>query len=153
MAVGAGGVGRLRTPEERATASIPGAVLVTPEVRERISALPKDTMIVLHCHHGGRSQAAAEQLAAIGFTNVWNVQGGIDAWSQHVDPGVPGVWHGDKDKAVPVDYSRAMVKAIKDAGGTRIQYKELPGVGHNAWTPAYKDAEGVVPWMFSLSRE
>jgi monothiol glutaredoxin len=46
-------------------------------------------MLVFHCHHGGRSQRAAEHFAALGFTNVWNVAGGIDAWSQEVDPSVP----------------------------------------------------------------
>jgi predicted peptidase len=58
------------------------------------------------------------------------------------------VWHGDADTAVKVDHSRAMVQAIKDLGGTKIQYTELPGVGHNSWTPAYQRPDGVVPWMF-----
>jgi monothiol glutaredoxin len=79
----------VRTPEERATASIPGAVLLTEDVARRLEAVPRETMLVFHCHHGGRSQAAAEHFAALGFTNVWNVTGGIDAWSQEVDPEVP----------------------------------------------------------------
>jgi monothiol glutaredoxin len=79
----------VRTPEERATASIPGSVLLSEDVARRLEALPPETMLVFHCHHGGRSQAAAEHFAALGFTNVWNVSGGIDAWSQQVDPSVP----------------------------------------------------------------
>jgi monothiol glutaredoxin len=46
-------------------------------------------MLVLHCHHGGRSQAAAEHFRSRGFTNVHNLVGGIDAWSTDVDPSVP----------------------------------------------------------------
>jgi monothiol glutaredoxin len=36
-----------------------------------------------------RSRAAAEQLLFEGFTNVYNLEGGIDAWSSEVDPSVP----------------------------------------------------------------
>jgi len=78
----------VRTPEERATASIPGTRLMTPEEADRIAGLPRDTPLIFHCHHGGRSQAAAEHFAAMGFSEVYNVAGGIDAWSREVDPGV-----------------------------------------------------------------
>ena len=79
----------VRTPEERATASIPGSLLVTDDQVRRLESLPKDRMLVFHCHHGGRSQSAAEHFAALGFTNVHNVVGGIDAWSLEIDPEVP----------------------------------------------------------------
>jgi len=79
----------VRTPEERAKASIPGTRLMTEEEAARISALPKDTPLAFHCHHGGRSQAAAEHFASLGFTNVSNVVGGIDAWSLEIDPEIP----------------------------------------------------------------
>ena len=79
----------IRTPEERAIAAIPGAVLMNEEEAARIEALPRDTILVLHCHHGGRSQQAAEQFIALGFTQVFNVVGGIDAWCQEIDPDSP----------------------------------------------------------------
>jgi rhodanese-related sulfurtransferase len=41
------------------------------------------------CHHGMRSLQVANYLAQGGFTEVVNLQGGIDAWSQQVDPSVP----------------------------------------------------------------
>ena len=41
------------------------------------------------CHHGMRSQQVASYLAQNGFSSVVNLQGGIDAWSAEVDPGVP----------------------------------------------------------------
>ncbi|KRG42308.1 glutaredoxin [Stenotrophomonas panacihumi] len=57
--------------------------------RAELEALPKDTAIAFLCHHGGRSQQAAEQFHAQGFTRVYNVTGGIDAWSDEVDGSVP----------------------------------------------------------------
>jgi predicted peptidase len=64
------------------------------------------------------------------------------------------VWvaHGDADPVVPVKLSREMVDAIKAAGGDP-KYSELPGVGHDSWTPAYHDPEGLLPWMFQQKNE
>lgn len=79
----------VRTPEERATASIPGTRLLDQTVAAELETLPKDTMLVFHCHHGGRSQSAAEHFRGRGFTNIVNMAGGIDAWSREVDTSVP----------------------------------------------------------------
>jgi monothiol glutaredoxin len=79
----------VRTQEERDTASIPGAVLVDANVAAEIEKLPKDTLIVFHCHHGGRSAQAAEHFRKLGFRNLHNMTGGIDAWSRLVDASVP----------------------------------------------------------------
>jgi monothiol glutaredoxin len=79
----------VRTPEERETASIAGTRLLDQTTAAAIEQLPKDTMLVLHCHHGSRSQAAAEHFRSRGFTNVHNMVGGIDAWSRDVDGSVP----------------------------------------------------------------
>jgi len=79
----------VRRPDERAIAAIPGAVLLNEEEATRIESLPRDVKLVLHCHHGGRSAQAAEQFVSLGFTQVFNVVGGIDAWSQEIDPEVP----------------------------------------------------------------
>ncbi len=62
------------------------------------------------------------------------------------------VFHGDADKGVPVERSRNMVAAIKDAGGKKIKYSELPGVGHNSWNHAYSEESGAIPWMFDQKR-
>lgn len=50
------------------------------------------------------------------------------------------VFHGDKDDRVPPARSREMVQAIRQAGGNP-RYTEFPGVGHNCWDAAYRDAE------------
>ncbi len=79
----------VRTPEEQKQARIAAATLVDARVAAEIEKLPKDALIVFHCHHGGRSQAAAEHFASRGFTNVHNLAGGIDAWSREVDASIP----------------------------------------------------------------
>ena len=78
-----------RSTEEHATARISGARLLDEATTREIEALPRDTRLIFHCHHGGRSQDAAERFAGLGFREVYNVVGGIDAWSQHIDPSVP----------------------------------------------------------------
>jgi monothiol glutaredoxin len=79
----------VRTPSEFATARIEGARLVDDDVRAIVEALPRDTPLAFVCHHGGRSQAAAEHWLKKGFTDVSNVTGGTDAWSVEIDPTVP----------------------------------------------------------------
>jgi monothiol glutaredoxin len=79
----------VRTPDERAIAHIEGSRLLDSNLALQLEQLDKGTLLVFHCHHGGRSQRAAEHFAALGFTNVWNVAGGIDAWSHEVDSTVP----------------------------------------------------------------
>lgn len=63
------------------------------------------------------------------------------------------IWcfHGDADTAVPVERSRGMIAAIRAAGGSP-RYTELPGVGHDSWTPAYRDP-AVLDWLFAQRRE
>jgi len=54
-------------------------------------------------------------------------------------------FHGDADPAVNVDRSRAMIKALKDAGA-EPKYTEYPGVGHNSWDKAYATKE-LYDWL------
>lgn len=79
----------VRTPEERAIAKIERARHLDQQAQSYIESLPKDTRLVFHCHHGGRSQSAAEHFRGLGFENVYNLTGGIDAWATNVDPSVP----------------------------------------------------------------
>ena len=53
--------------------------------RAELEALPKDTALAFLCRSGGRSQQAAEEFLALGFTNVYNITGGINAWADDVD--------------------------------------------------------------------
>jgi monothiol glutaredoxin len=79
----------VRPESERALASITHARSLDAKGRSYLENLTKDTPVALHCHHGVRSRAAAEQLLREGFTKVYNVEGGIEAWSRDVDPSVP----------------------------------------------------------------
>jgi monothiol glutaredoxin len=79
----------VRTPEEWEMARITGARLLDDRLFNELLALDRGTPIVFHCHHGTRSQAAAEHFASLGFREVYNLAGGIDAWSQEVDATVP----------------------------------------------------------------
>ena len=79
----------VRTGEERGIAKIEGARHLDPQGVEQIEKLPRDTLLVFHCHHGIRSQSAGQHFVAKGFTNVCNVIGGIEAWSLRVDTSVP----------------------------------------------------------------
>jgi monothiol glutaredoxin len=79
----------VRGASERAIASIRGARLLDADGQKYVEGLDRETPLVFHCHHGGRSQAAAEYCLGLGFKKVLNVRGGIDAWSMTVDPTVP----------------------------------------------------------------
>ena len=79
----------VRTPKERQTASLPNTKLFDDGALGEIEKLPRDAAIAFHCHHGGRSRAAAEHVLKMGFKQVYNLAGGIDAWAKDVDPNVP----------------------------------------------------------------
>lgn len=51
--------------------------------------LPRDRLILVLCHSGGRSLRVTQYLRANGFTQVSNVTGGIDAWADQIDPTLP----------------------------------------------------------------
>jgi len=78
----------VRTPKERDVAKIESSKLLDDATMAQIETLPKDTPLAFHCHHGGRSRAAAEHFLKQGFKTVYNLAGGIDAWSKDVDPSV-----------------------------------------------------------------
>ncbi len=78
----------VRPADERALASIPLDHATFDEGVEAIEAMPKDTPLAFLCHHGSRSGSAAEHFRTLGFTNVHNISGGIDAWAA-LDPSVP----------------------------------------------------------------
>jgi monothiol glutaredoxin len=79
----------VRSEEEREIAHIEGSKLLNQELADRLLGMDRDSVLVFHCHHGPRSQRAAEQFVQRGFKSVYNLAGGIDAWSSDVDPDVP----------------------------------------------------------------
>jgi rhodanese-related sulfurtransferase len=80
----------VREPRAFAVASISGSAIIDDALAsEIIDRWPRDTPIVLVCHHGMRSLDAAHYLRSFGFTNVKSLAGGVDAWSLEVDSSVP----------------------------------------------------------------
>jgi rhodanese-related sulfurtransferase len=82
----------VREKDEYDYASIDGSrLLPMSELQQRIGELEslKDTHIVVHCHHGGRSLNVTQFLRQQGFTQVQNMTGGIDDWSLQINADVP----------------------------------------------------------------
>jgi molybdopterin/thiamine biosynthesis adenylyltransferase/rhodanese-related sulfurtransferase len=80
----------VREPFEYEIARIDGAKLIPlGEIAERTDELQREQPIVVHCHSGKRSAQAVRLLQRRGFGNVYNLEGGIDAWSDQIDPTVP----------------------------------------------------------------
>ena len=80
----------VREPYELDLAKIEGAKLIPlGEVEERSGEIERGRDIVVFCHAGVRSARAVQLLQRAGFTNIYNLEGGIDAWSEQIDPAVP----------------------------------------------------------------
>jgi rhodanese-related sulfurtransferase len=80
----------VREAWEFETARIEGSLhLPMSQIIARINDIPKDRPIACLCHHGARSMQVAVYLERQGHTQLFNVQGGIDAWSREVDTTVP----------------------------------------------------------------
>ena len=79
----------VRPADERGRAAIQGARVLDEAAVAHIEGLEKSTPIAFFCHHGGRSRMAAQRFVEMGFTQVFNLAGGIDQWSREVDPNVP----------------------------------------------------------------
>ena len=84
----------MREPWEVAIAAItvPGTdslAIAMNDVPSRLGELNPKQSVVCICHHGVRSAQVVAFLTHHGFDAAYNLSGGIAAWSQHVDPGVP----------------------------------------------------------------
>jgi monothiol glutaredoxin len=78
----------VRPEGERNIASISGHKPLDPTMIDELTSLPDDVRVVVYCHHGHRSRAAAEQLLQRGVKNIYNLDGGVDAYAS-VDSKVP----------------------------------------------------------------
>jgi rhodanese-related sulfurtransferase len=79
----------VREPNEYEYGHIANSILIPlNQIPNRLSELDPEQEIVIICHHGMRSQQAANYLAQSGFKNISNLTGGIDAWSCNCDSSV-----------------------------------------------------------------
>jgi rhodanese-related sulfurtransferase len=80
----------VREHDELQAAAVDGALHIPMrEIPARLAELHADRPVVIMCHSGGRSRRVAEFLLGNGFTQVFNLKGGIDAWSTQLDSRVP----------------------------------------------------------------
>jgi monothiol glutaredoxin len=78
----------VRPADERALAALKTPFRTLDDGIDALGDIPKAAPIAFLCHSGGRSQRAAEQFRAHGFENVYNIAGGIAAWSREIDPSI-----------------------------------------------------------------
>ena len=77
----------VREPWECNICALPGSTAIPMrDIPTRAAELPKDAEIVVLCHHGVRSQRVAHYLHSLGFGDLSNLVGGIDAWAREIDP-------------------------------------------------------------------
>jgi molybdopterin/thiamine biosynthesis adenylyltransferase/rhodanese-related sulfurtransferase len=79
----------VREPHEYQICNIKGHLIPLGELSRRVNELDSSREIVAHCRSGKRSAEAVQFLRSAGFRKIWNLKGGILAWSDEVDPSVP----------------------------------------------------------------
>ena len=77
----------VRGPEEYSICHLKEALLIPmTQLKHHIHELNPNDLIVLYCHHGIRSAQATLWFQKMGFENTKNLEGGIDAWAERIDP-------------------------------------------------------------------
>jgi adenylyltransferase/sulfurtransferase len=79
----------VREPHEVERATLGGTNIPLATIAANLADIPRDKKVVVHCKTGGRSAKATTALRQLGYDDAWNVQGGILAWSDRIDPDVP----------------------------------------------------------------
>ena len=79
----------VREPHEYQICNLDGHLIPLGELPRRVHELDSSREIVAHCRSGKRSADAVQFLQKAGFRKIWNLKGGILAWSDEVDPTVP----------------------------------------------------------------
>jgi len=76
----------VREPHEVAICDLDGQAVPLGTLGGRLDEFDREAHIVVHCRSGPRSAKAVIAMRGAGFTNVWNVEGGILAWIDRIDP-------------------------------------------------------------------
>ena len=80
----------VREPFEREICAVEGSRHIPMrQIPEQLADLPRDRPLLILCHHGGRSLRVTQYLRAQGFDQATNIVGGIEAWAQEIQPGMP----------------------------------------------------------------
>jgi rhodanese-related sulfurtransferase len=79
----------VREQDEREIASLGGDLIPMSTVLDNLGRIPREGTVVVYCRSGGRSGKVVEALQQqCGYTNLWNLDGGILRWSDDVDSSV-----------------------------------------------------------------
>ncbi|NJN80811.1 MAG: rhodanese-like domain-containing protein [Anaerolineales bacterium] len=70
----------VREPYEYEVSNLGGVLIPLSILSEKMDLISKEKQVIVHCKSGGRSAKAIAQLEALGFDNLWNLTGGIDAY-------------------------------------------------------------------------
>jgi molybdopterin/thiamine biosynthesis adenylyltransferase/rhodanese-related sulfurtransferase len=79
----------VREPHEYQICNLKGKLIPLGEIPKRMNELDSSREMVVHCRSGKRSADAIAFLQKSGFTKLWNLKGGVLAWSDEVDPSMP----------------------------------------------------------------
>jgi adenylyltransferase/sulfurtransferase len=79
----------VREPHEYQICNLGGYLIPLGDLPRRVQEINASGPVVVHCRSGARSAEAVDFLRKAGFSRVWNLKGGILAWSDEVDPSVP----------------------------------------------------------------
>jgi sulfur-carrier protein adenylyltransferase/sulfurtransferase len=79
----------VRNPSEFEYCNLDGKLIPMSEITERFEEIAKEGKVIIHCHHGGRSKKVIAWMQdQHGYTNLYNLTGGIHAWSTHIDTSI-----------------------------------------------------------------
>jgi adenylyltransferase/sulfurtransferase len=79
----------VREPHEYQICHLDGKLIPLGTLAGRLAEFDKNAHLIVHCRSGGRSAKAVNAMRAAGFTNAWNLNGGILAWADQIDKSVP----------------------------------------------------------------
>ena len=79
----------VREPHEYQICNLNGYLIPLGDLPKRVNELDSSREIVAHCRSGKRSADAVNFLRQAGFRKIWNLKGGVLAWSDEVDPSMP----------------------------------------------------------------
>ncbi len=79
----------VREPHEYQICNLSGYLIPLGDLPRRVQEIDASGTVVVHCRSGKRSAEAVDFLRKAGFARVWNLKGGILAWSDEVDPSIP----------------------------------------------------------------
>lgn len=80
----------VREPHEADIASIGGMLIPMATVLQHLDKIARDKPVVIHCRSGARSASVVQLLERQhGYSNLYNLKGGILAWAREIDPTLP----------------------------------------------------------------